>query len=162
MHTYKRSAQVAAPFETVWSFHSTEAGLEALTPSWMNLRIESVTGPDGAEGPDELEPGSTIHASTRPFGIGPRQGWISDIIARERCDGSGYFQDTMREGPFSEWEHTHLFYADGDSTIVRDRVRYELPVGPLDRLLGPLAVVGFEPMFRYRHQRTRSLLESAH
>ncbi|SDJ74357.1 Ligand-binding SRPBCC domain-containing protein [Halovenus aranensis] len=160
MHTYERSVRVAAPFEEVWEFHSTEKGLEALTPDWMGLEVESVTGPDGEPEPDVLETGATIDASVRPFGVGPRQRWCSEIVARERSDGSGFFRDTMHDGPFPEWEHTHNFYADGDETVVRDHVEYELPLGPLDGLIGPLAVVGFEPMFRYRHRRTQTLLES--
>lgn len=160
MHTYERSVRVDAPFEEVWRFHSTEAGLEALTPDWMGLEIESVMGPDGEPNPAELETGSTVRASVRPFDLGPRQQWTSDIVARERSNGTGYFRDIMREGPFRTWEHTHLFYADGEGTIVRDRIEYELPLGPLDSVFGPLAVVGFEPMFRYRHQQTRALLEA--
>ena len=160
MHTYERSVRVGAPFEAVWSFHSSESGLEALTPSWMQLRVDSVTGPDGEPDPEELDTGSTVRASIQPFGLGPRQEWVSDIVARERDEGSGYFRDVMRDGPFREWEHTHLFFADNDSTVIRDRIAYELPLGPLDRLFGPLAIVGFEPMFRYRHRRTRTLLEA--
>jgi len=160
MHTYERSVRVAAPFEAVWDFHSTEAGLLELTPDWMNLRIESVTGPDGESNPDVLEAGSRLSASVRPFGVGPRQDWVSDITEREESGDTAYFKDVMSEGPFPHWEHTHLFYDDGDETLVRDRVEYELPVGPLNPIAGPLAIVGFEPMFRYRHRKTRSLLES--
>lgn len=159
MHTYERTIRVTAPFEDVWNFHSTVAGLEALTPEWMHLEIESVTGPDGESDPEELVTGSTVNASIQPFGLGPTQRWTSEIVARERSEGSGFFRDTMRDGPFREWEHTHLFYADSGDTVVRDRVEYELPLGPLTDVLGSLATIGFEPMFRYRHKRTRSLLE---
>lgn len=158
-HTFERRTRVNAPFEAVWEFHSTGAGLEALTPDWMHLEIASVTGPDGVPDPDELYAGSTLEASIRPFGVGPRQHWTSEIVAREQSAGSGFFRDRMVDGPFREWEHTHLFYADGEATILRDRVEYSLPLGPLDRLFGPLAVVGFEPMFRHRHRQTRTLLE---
>jgi len=65
----------------------------------------------------------------------------------------------MRDGPFEHWAHTHRFVADGEETVLTDSVEYELPLGALGRALGPLAVVGFEPMFRYRHRRTKALLE---
>lgn len=159
MAHYERSVRVNAPFESVWEFHATADGLKALTPDWMNLRVEEIRGPDGNLDPPELLSGSTLRASVRPFGVGPRQEWLSVITDRERSDGAGYFRDRMDDGPFKEWEHTHLFYADGDSTIVRDRIRYQLPFGPLGEIAGPLARVGFEPMFRFRHQRTRELLE---
>jgi ligand-binding SRPBCC domain-containing protein len=159
MPTYERSTRVAAPLDAVWEFHSDEQGLVALTPGWMNLEIEAVRGPDGDPDPAVLAVGSLIESSVRPFGLGPRQSWISEITARDRSEGSAYFRDVMTEGPFRAWEHTHTFYADGDSTVVRDRVEYRLPFGRLGDALGTFATVGFEPMFRYRHRRTRQLLE---
>ncbi len=159
MPTYERSSRVVAPFEEVWEFHSDERGLVALTPGWMRLEVESVRGPDGESDPDVLEAGSVLESSVRPFGVGPRQSWVSEITARERSPGSAYFRDVMTDGPFREWVHTHTFYADGGTTIVRDRVEYELPLGGVGEALGPLAVVGFAPMFRYRHRQTQTLLE---
>lgn len=160
MQTYERSVRVRAPLSRVWEFHSTTDGLEALTPSWMNMHIREVRGPDGSPDPDVLDVGSLVDVSIRPFDVGPQQNWTSNITAREEENGSAYFRDEMTDGPFEAWEHTHLFYADGDGTIVRDRIRYELPLGAVGRALGPLAVVGFEPMFRYRHRRTKQLLET--
>jgi ligand-binding SRPBCC domain-containing protein len=159
MATYDRSVRVFAPFERVWDFHSNERGLEALTPEWMNLTVESVRGPDGEPDPEVLVAGSTLNASVRPFGVGPRQRWTSEITAREHSGGSAYFRDSMSDGPFEHWEHTHLFYEDGETTLVRDHVEYELPT-PVGPTVSPLAWVGFEPMFRYRHRKTKELLES--
>lgn len=159
METYERAVRVAAPLETVWDFHSRVEGLEALTPGWMGLRVDAVTGPDGDPDPAVLAAGSEITLSTAILDLGPRQRWASRILARERGDGAAYFRDEMLEGPFPTWVHTHLFYRDGDGTIVRDRVRYELPGGRLGRRLTPLAVLGLEPLFWYRHRRTKGLLE---
>jgi len=159
MAVYQRRTRVAAPLSEVWDFHSRVSGLEALTPGWMNLRIEAVTGPDGEPDPEILKTGSRIDSSLRPFGVGPRQRWTSVITERERADGMAYFRDEMEGGPFSRWEHTHRFFADGDETVVDDRVVYDLPLGPASDAVGALARVGFEPMFRYRHWRTRALLE---
>ena len=159
MSTYQRSVRVAAPLERVWEFHSTENGLKALTPDWMGMTVKSVTGPDGEPNPTVLEAGSVLEIAVQPFEIGPPRQWTSEITARERGDGSAYFTDIMTDGPFSEWEHTHLFYADGDETILTDTIEYELPLGPVRGVAGHLAVVGFEPMFRYRHRQTKKLLE---
>lgn len=159
MATYRRETRVAAPLEDVWDFHSDVSGLEALTPAFMNLRVEGVTGPGGDPDPEVLEAGSRIDMSMRPFGVGPRQTWTSVITEREAGDGSAMFRDRMEGGPFPEWVHTHRFFADGDETLVVDSVDYRLPGGPVGELVGPLGWVGFEPMFRYRHRRTRELLE---
>lgn len=159
MSTYRRRTRVDAPFDEVWSFHSRVTGLEAVTPSFMNLRVERIVGPDGEVDPDVLGTGTRLRMSVRPFGVGPRRPWTSHIREREAGETDGYFVDTMEEGPFPAWRHTHRFRADGDGTIVQDDVRYRLPGGPLGRALGPFAVVGFEPMFRHRHRLTRELLE---
>lgn len=159
METYERATRVAAPLSAVEGFHSRPEGLEALTPDLLDLRVESARGPDGEPDPDVLAAGSTITSSIAPFGIGPRQRWVSDIVDRHAGEEAAGFIDVMRDGPFPHWRHRHRFFADDGATIVYDRVEYELPGGPLGRTLGPLGVVGFEPMFRYRHRRTRELLE---
>jgi len=161
MATYEHSTTVAADLGSVWKFHSTVEGLVALTPDWMRMRVESLTGPGGAplDRGDVLEVGSRVSLSVRPFGVGPRQGWTSEITARERDEGAALFRDEMVDGPFDRWRHTHAFYANGEETLLRDRIEYRLPVGGLGPLVDPLAVVGFEPMFRDRHRRTRRALE---
>ena len=159
MSTFERETHVRAPFETVWEFHSTLDGLEALTPAFMNLRVESSREPDGDPDPDVLEAGAEADLSMRPFGVGPRQGWTTRITERRRDEAAGLFRDEMFDGPFSHWQHTHSFYAENGGTRVRDRVEYELPLGELGRLAGPFAFVGFEPMFRYRHRETKRRLE---
>lgn len=154
MAVYERETRVRAPLEAVWEFYSTVGGLEALTPGWMNLRVESVVGPDGRPDPDVLEEGSRLRMSVRPFDAGPRRRWVSEITARENRGDVASFRDEMVKGPFSEWEHAHLFYRDDGETLLRDRVEYGSPLRPAD----PLLRAGFEPMFRYRHRRTRELL----
>ena len=159
MATYSRLTRVAAPLDEVWDFHSRISGLEALTPDWMNLRVESVTGPDGDPNPEVLEAGAEIAMSMRPLGVAPRQSWTSAIIDREFDGDTATFRDEMRGGPFQTWIHTHRFVADGEETVIDDEVEYELPGGSVGRAVSPLAVVGFEPMFRGRHRTTKALLE---
>jgi len=156
---FERSTRVRAPLEEVWQFHSRIQGLTALTPRFMNLRVESTYGPDGDPDPDVLEAGAEVNVSVRPFGVGPRQTWTSEIVERERGDGSAMFRDEMRGGFFEEWDHTHAFFADGDETICTDRVRYRLPPGELGARVSPLARIGLEPMFAFRHRKTREILE---
>ncbi|MFC7203371.1 SRPBCC family protein [Haloferax namakaokahaiae] len=159
MPVYQRRVRVAAPLETVWEFHSDVSGLEALTPDWMRLEVQGVRGPDGESNPTELVEGTEIDMSMRPLGVGPRQTWTSRILARERDEDAAWFRDDMLDGPFDRWVHTHRFVGRGDETIIEDRVEYELPFGPLGEIAGVFGTVGFEPMFRYRHEKTKELLE---
>ena len=161
MPVFEREVRVSAPLADVWEFHSTSDGLVALTPDWMRLRVEETRGPDGQSDPAVLTTGSVIVSSVQPFGLLPRQRWVSEIVDWEESDEEAMFRDVMNEGPFPEWEHTHRFRAAGDlATIVHDRVKYELPGGPVGRLAGPLGFVGMEPMFRFRHGKTREILEA--
>lgn len=159
MAIYERETLVRAPPDEVWAFYSSIDGLVALTPDWFGLRVEDVTGPDGAADPPELLEGTTIDLSVRPLGIGPRQRTTSRIVERRREDGVAILRDRMIEGPFEEWLHTHAFEAVDDGTLVRDRVEYRLPCGVAGRVAARGMVVGLAPMFRYRHRRTRELLE---
>ncbi|WP_255196386.1 SRPBCC family protein [Halorarius litoreus] len=164
MPTYHRETWVDAPLDEVWAFHSRIEGLTEVTPAFMNLRIESVTGPDGEDDPEILDVGTRIEMSMRPFDVGPRQSWTSVIVEREEGDGKAFFRDEMEDGPFPTWEHTHRFYAgDGDEegeTLVSDRIEYELPFGELGEFVAQFGDLGFEPMFRGRHRKTKQLLES--
>lgn len=159
MAAYERATFVEAPFEEVWDFHSRASGLEALTPGWFRLRVESATGPDGESNPDVLAEGSEIVSSVRPLGVGPRQRWTSRIVDRDSTGTSARFRDEMVDGPFDRWVHTHRFSDAEGGTFVHDRVEYELPVPAVGGFVGPVARVGLEPMFRYRHRRTAELLE---
>ncbi len=160
MATYRRRTRIRAPLAEVWAFHSTTDGLEALTPGWMGLEIESIHGPNSEPDPPELLEGTEITMASKPFGVMPKTGWISRIVERREGDGYCMFRDDMLGGPFALWIHTHEFYGDGDETVLIDTVEYELPVGQARRVVDPAAVLGFEPMFRYRHRRTKELLES--
>ena len=105
-----------------------------------------------------LEAGATVTLSVRPFGVGPRQRWTSRIVESGRSDGVATFRDAMVEGPFPHWVHTHRFVADGDETVVVDRVDYRLPLLP-----GPASALGrpaLEALFAYRHRATRRRLET--
>jgi len=160
MATYERETTVRAPFDEVWDFHSRASGLEALTPGFMHLEVAAIRGPDGEADPGILAEGAEIEASMRPFGVGPRQSWRSVITARTESDDRAQFVDVMADGPFPFWEHTHTFFRLSDEeTLIRDRVEYRLPGGELGRALSPFGVVGFEPMFRARHAKTKELLE---
>jgi hypothetical protein len=45
------------------------------------------------------------------------------------------FVDVQLRGPYSRWEHTHTFQADGaNAVLIGDRVRYVLPLGPLGEI----------------------------
>ncbi len=158
MAVLERTVWVDAPLAEVWAFHSRIAGLEALTPDWLHLQVESVTGPDGEADPPALDVGSEIRLSIRPAGIGPRMSWTSRITDRDRSEGSAYFVDEMLDGPFRLWQHTHRFYAEDGGTRLIDRVDYALPYARWHRL-SAMAKPFIDGMFTARHRATKRELE---
>jgi ligand-binding SRPBCC domain-containing protein len=154
MTTYQRTVWIDAPLEQVWAFHSTIAGLQALTPGFLGLRVEAIRGDtDGT-----LVEGSEIDLRMRPLGLLPPTAWTSVITDREASSQRCWFIDVMRGGPFDYWQHVHTFEAIDGGTQIDDLVTVRLG-GPLAPLVSPAAVIGLAPMFRYRHRQTRTQLE---
>lgn len=159
MPSFRRETLVDAPLEEVWAFHSTIDGLRALTPGWMGLRIASLEYPEqGVRDAGVLLAGTRIHASVSPLWLTPRQSWVSVIESRTVHDDTCTFVDSMQDGPFRSWKHTHRFVAVGEQTRVIDHVDYRVPGGPLGEFL---ASGGLSVFFAYRHRRTRELLGDA-
>jgi ligand-binding SRPBCC domain-containing protein len=138
---------VARPVEEVFGFFSDAHNLEQITPAWMNFHI--VTPP-----PIELRAGATIEYRLRWRGISLR--WVSEIPVWEP---PRRFVDVQVRGPYAHWRHTHDFEPAEGGTLLRDRVEYALPLGPLGRLAHWLAVRrNLEAIFAYRAQRVAELL----
>lgn len=157
MPVYQRETTFDAPLEDVWRLHTTGEGLERLTPSAFGLRIEAVR--NGTE-VDPLPEGAEIDVFTNPLGVGSGDQWTSEVTASELSEDRALFRDEMQGGAFPTWVHTHRFETvfDGE-TLMRDRIEYRLPT-PVGDLVAPLAPVGFEPMFAYRHWKAGRILES--
>ncbi len=72
------------------------------------------------------------------------------------------FADRQESGPFASWYYRHRFLDDGQGgTLLRDEVEYAVPFGVFGQWLGGWLVRRkLEAMFAYRHEKTRSLIES--
>ena len=156
MVEFERRTRVEAPFESVWDFHDGIDGLVALTPAFLDLRVEAVRGPEGEPDPDVLEVGAEVDLSMRPVGVGPRIGWTSRITEREHTQEAAHFRDVMVDGPFRRWDHTHRFRSLDGATLVIDHVEYAPPLSPV---AVPFSQTGLRLMFGERHRRLRNLLE---
>ena len=113
----------------VFEFFSDARNLESITPPWLRFRVVT-------EGPLELGRGTLIEYRLRLHRLPIR--WLTRI---EEWQPGRRFVDVQVEGPYELWHHTHAFEpaADPSQTVVRDLVRYALPLGPL----GSLAHVAF-------------------
>lgn len=128
VHLLARDQWLAAPLDAVFGFFSDAANLDAITPAWVGFRILTPL-------PIEMRPGAHIDYRLRLGGVPVR--WRTRISSWDPPRG---FVDVQESGPFALWEHEHRFEPHGDGVLMRDRVRYALPLGPLGRVAHAVAV----------------------
>lgn len=139
--------RVPVPRAQAFAFFSAAANLEAITPPWLKFRI--------------------VHQSTSELSRGTEltyRLWIHGLPVtwRSRIDEwqpNERFVDVQLKGPYAAWHHTHSFHECEESTLIRDRVIYRLPLGWLGRILGGRFVASdVKEIFAYRAARTGELL----
>jgi uncharacterized protein (TIGR01777 family) len=125
--TFIQYAEQFVPREVneVFPFFSDARNLEAITPEWLNFKIKSVsTG-------DKIEKGTKIRYRLKLHGV--PIAWLTDIAEWEPPT---LFVDNQLKGPYSLWYHEHSFETVKGGTLLKDWVRYRLPMGKLGSLMG--------------------------
>lgn len=142
---FQHRFEVQAPLEAVTEFHRQSASMAAITPPPVIVRIHSA--------PEELGEGDLMEFT---LWVGPLPiRWLAQI---ENVTPHG-FVDRQISGPFAQWQHTHTFVADGNSTIVHDEVEAEYSENLFWRLVGMGMWLNMRLLFAFRGWKTRRLLE---
>jgi ligand-binding SRPBCC domain-containing protein len=129
VHLLERQQSVEIPIDEAFAFYGDARNLELITPPWLGFEVTT-------PGPIEMGPGTLIEYRLRLHRLPVR--WRTRI---EVWEPPRRFVDVQVKGPYSLWEHTHTFEADGPrATIIEDRVRYSIPCGPLGSLANRLLV----------------------
>ncbi|HEX3240566.1 MAG TPA: SRPBCC family protein [Solirubrobacterales bacterium] len=149
-HVLEREQRVERPIAEVFDFYGEALNLEAITPPWLGFEV---TTPDVV-----MRPGARIEYRLKLHGVPVR--WRTRIDAWEPPHR---FVDVQTKGPYALWHHTHEFESDGPgATILRDRVRYALPFGPLGEIARRLLVRrDLERIFDHRRDAVERLLKSS-
>jgi ligand-binding SRPBCC domain-containing protein len=140
-HTLRREQRLPAAPAEVFPFFADAGNLEAITPPWLRF---SVVTPR----PIAMAPGALIEYSLTLHRL--PISWLTQIAVWEP---SVRFVDVQLRGPYALWHHTHEFAPDGaGGTVMRDVVRYALPLGPLGEVARRAFVVrDLERIFAFRH-----------
>jgi ligand-binding SRPBCC domain-containing protein len=148
IHLLERSQRVEVPVEEAFAFYGDDRNLEPLTPPWLHFEV--TTPRPLTMGADTL-----LEYRLRLHGIPLR--WRTRI---ETWEPPSRFVDFQEKGPYSLWEHTHMFEEDGrGATVIHDRVRYAIPLGPLGSIAHHLFVrKDLERIFDYRRDAVARLL----
>jgi ligand-binding SRPBCC domain-containing protein len=148
-HILESRLLLPAPRERVFEFFATPENLAAITPRWLGLTLLTPA-------PIVMAAGTVLDYRIRWLGLPFR--WRS--LIRE-YDPPYRFVDVQVIGPYTRWEHRHMFLEEEGGTVVEDRVTYRLPLGPLGVLAHRLcARRQLEAIFAYRQERLCSLLAS--
>jgi len=136
--------------EEIFPFFSDARNLERITPAFMHFSVRAVSTP-------ELQEGTTLDYGLRVHGVPMR--WRSVI---EAWRPPTRFVDRQIRGPYGLWHHTHEFESWNDGTIVRDRIRYAVPMGALgDLVAGGLVARDVATIFAFRQEKIRELFGEA-
>ena len=123
MRRLEREQHLPHPPEDVFPFFADALNLERITPPWLGFRV---IGPDAIE----MGPGTLIEYRLRLHRVPVR--WLTRI---EVWEPPLRFLDAQVRGPYRVWRHEHTFTAErrggAEGTLMRDRVDYGLPLGPL-------------------------------
>ena len=146
VHVLDREQFIEAPETDVFDFFADAGNLERITPPWLHFRIQTPL-------PIEMETGARIEYTIRLAGVPMR--WRTRIT----CWEPGVrFVDYQESGPYRLWEHLHTFRPMHGGVLMRDRVRYALPLGPLGQMAHALAVrSALAAIFDYRFSRIREV-----
>ena len=148
-HTYdlERTQLIRRPLDDVFAFFSDAGNLEAITPAFLSFRILTPR-------PIAMQPGTLIDYQIRLLGI--PLNWRTQI---ETWEPPLHFSDVQLQGPYQLWQHTHEFLAVPEGTLMTDRVRYQMPLGPLGRVVHAVWTKQMlEAIFDYRFQKIEELL----
>lgn len=148
-YTLERDQLIPLTREKVFEFFSDAFNLERLTPPFLNFQILTPA-------PIDIKKDTLIDYRIRLFGIPMR--WRTRI---ERFEPDDAFVDNQIRGPYTLWHHTHTFETTDEGTLMRDIVRYRLPLGPLGAIAHWLFVRRtLEAIFNYRRDALDDALES--
>lgn len=128
----RTTTRLHAPVDEAFAFFSSARNLGLITPTAMMFRI--------VDSPPSIEEGSQIRYRLR-IGLVPMQ-WLTRIC---RWEPGRRFVDVQESGPYRLWWHEHTFRAEGDRTLMQDRVLYTPPLGIVGRICHGLVIA---PMLR--------------
>jgi ligand-binding SRPBCC domain-containing protein len=146
IHRLDREQHLPFPLERVFAFFADARNLERITPPLLGFRV---VGDEQIE----MRAGALIEYRLRLHGVGVD--WLTRI---EEWEPGVRFVDQQLVGPYRLWHHTHSFEERDGGTLMRDSVRYALPLWPLGELALPMVRRDLDRIFDFRRDRVEGLL----
>jgi ligand-binding SRPBCC domain-containing protein len=139
-HILEAEIELPKPLEEVFAFFARAENLERITPPELGFRIVTPA-------PVVVREGALIDYRLSLFGV--PFGWQTKIT---QYDPPHSFTDEQLKGPYKLWVHQHTFEPTPGGTVIRDRVRYQLPFYPFSEVAHPLVRRQLARIFAYRRE----------
>lgn len=125
--------------EAIFPFFADARNLEKITPPTLSFQILG-------EPPRAIVSGSEILYNLKLHGV--PVSWKTLI---KEWDPPRKFVDVQLSGPYTLWNHTHEFIPLAEGTLMRDRVRYKVPLGAVGGLIaGAFVKNELQKIFAFR------------
>ena len=136
------------PIDKVFSFFKEPKNLEKITPDYLNFKVLKQSS-------NVISEGTKINYRLSLHGF--PMWWQSKIVDWEP---NQKFSDTQTHGPYNHWYHTHEFEEKEGGTLIRDHVKYKLPLGiPGDCVVGSWVQKDLENIFDYRRKKIEEIFK---
>ncbi|MEO1083353.1 MAG: SRPBCC family protein, partial [Acidobacteriota bacterium] len=140
--TFERTIPLPASPQEVFDWHARPGAFDRLVPPWQNLEI--------VERNEALIDDSRLSFRIKQGPVG-----ITWVARHEGVVDGERFIDIQEKGPFAAWRHEHIFDPAPEGSLLRDLIRYRLPLGCLGSLVaGGRIRSDLNAMFAYRHFTT--------
>ncbi len=141
-----REQFIPLPKEEIFPFFADAKNLETITPAFLGFKVLDASS-------STVQEGTLINYRLRLHGVPLK--WRTRI---EQWEPSERFVDTQLKGPYRLWHHTHLFLSVPGGTVMKDIVRFKVPLGILGRLVaGAWVRRDVENIFNYRWKKVDEL-----
>lgn len=151
VYQLNRIQQLDCDLDTAWDFFSSPHNLSRITPKEMQF-TELSDLPEG-----KIHEGMIIDYKITPL-LGISMHWQTRIT---QVDEGESFTDFQQIGPYKLWNHFHEFIPNKNGVLMKDTVKYELPLGLLGDLANSLMVQKkINHIFNYRYQELEKLFNA--
>lgn len=139
--------QAPVPLGEVFQFFEDPRNLARITPPELGFVVRT-------SGRIEMRQGATIDYTIRWLGLPVRWRTLISEYQPPEC-----FVDEQTRGPYKLWRHSHHFKEVNGTSVISDRVEYELPMGILGRWAHALLVGRqLRGIFAYRQRAIAQIL----
>ncbi len=140
-HILERTQIIERPSEEVFKFFADAMNLEEITPPELNFKIITAQ-------PIDIKKGTLIDYQINLHGIPLK--WKTEIT---EWNPPHSFVDTALKSPYKQWIHRHTFEEnERGETVMKDIVRYRLPLEPLGDLAHWYVKKELKYIFDYRYK----------